>query len=248
MNELQTFDFKGIDVRTTIKDNELWWVAKDVCEALEIRNSRDAVSTLDEDEKGVAITDPPDHISQNYAIVSEPGLYKLIFRSRKERAKAFTRWVTHEVLPMIRKTGRFGEKVDFEQVKKMVEVFKGSASRAMMDQMMCAYARKIGLDVDMPPMKVEGKPQPRATLGAMLNQLQEFLTDRFPKRPVVISCKDLWEAYENWAESSGCFIDSKQLLGAMIKRLGMRPIKTHRFGRGWKLMPDDNRDDEEAVS
>lgn len=106
-NEIQRFEFKGASLRTlTDESGEPWFVAKDVCDILEISNSRDAVSKLDADEKGVANTDTLGGAQQT-TIISEPGLYKLIMRSRKPEAKEFQRWVTHEVLPQIRKTGGY---------------------------------------------------------------------------------------------------------------------------------------------
>ena len=93
-------------VRTIIKDGEPWFVAADVCMALEIRNSRDAMGRLDDDEKGVGLTDTLGGV-QNMTIVNEPGLYTLVLSSRKPEAKAFRRWITHEVIPSIRKTGGY---------------------------------------------------------------------------------------------------------------------------------------------
>ena len=87
------------------KDGEPWWVAKDVCNILEIDNSRQATSYLDNDEKDVISNDTPSGI-QSMTVISEAGLYSLILRSRKPEAKAFKRWITHDVLPTIRKTGR----------------------------------------------------------------------------------------------------------------------------------------------
>lgn len=89
-----------------MKDGEPWFVAKDVCDALEIENSRNATARLDEDEKGVSIVRTPSG-EQQMTIVRESGLYNLIFQSRKPEAKAFRKWVTSEVLPSIRKTGRY---------------------------------------------------------------------------------------------------------------------------------------------
>ena len=89
-------------------NGEPWFVAKDVCECLDIGNSRDAVAALDEDEKGVDSIDTPGG-AQEMSIISEAGLYSLILRSRKPEAKAFKRWITHEVLPAIRKTGGYGQ-------------------------------------------------------------------------------------------------------------------------------------------
>ena len=113
MNDLQVFDYQDSRVRTYTDENgEVWLVAKDVCDILGIVNARDAVSELDDDEKhGVAITDTIGR-EQITNVISEAGLYKLSFKSRKEGAKKFTRWVTHEVLPQIRKTGYYSEKKD----------------------------------------------------------------------------------------------------------------------------------------
>lgn len=96
----------GGRLRVILKDDEPWFVASDVCAALDIANPRDAVSTLDADEKGVGNTDTPGGI-QRKTIVSEPGLYALILRSRKPEAKAFRRWVLHDVLPTIRRSGGY---------------------------------------------------------------------------------------------------------------------------------------------
>lgn len=83
-----------------------WFVAKDVCDILEMGNPRSSLALLDEDEKGVHSMDTPGG-KQEMTIISEPGLYSLILRSRKPEAKAFKRWVTHEVIPSIRKVGGY---------------------------------------------------------------------------------------------------------------------------------------------
>ena len=92
------------ELRTVMQDGEPWFVAADVCRALEISNNRDALSRLDADEKGVASTDTPGG-RQEMAIVSEAGLYSLVLGSRKPEAKQFKRWITHEVIPSIRQHG-----------------------------------------------------------------------------------------------------------------------------------------------
>lgn len=93
-------------VRAVVKDGEPWFVAKDVCDALEIGNSRQAVSYLDDDEKGVTTNDTLGG-TQQVSIINESGLYSLILRSRKPEAKKFKKWVTAEILPSIRKTGGY---------------------------------------------------------------------------------------------------------------------------------------------
>ena len=107
-NAIQLFAFEDHLVRTIMGDGgEPWFVAKDVCSVLEIANHRDVVAQLDEDEKdGVGI---PDAIGreQKTTIISESGLYALVFRSRKPQARAFSKWVRKEVLPALRRTGRY---------------------------------------------------------------------------------------------------------------------------------------------
>lgn len=102
-----TFHYLGTAVRIVMIDGEPWWVAKDVCDVLGVQNTADTLrKILDDDEKGVATVYTPGG-DQQMAIVSEPGLYSLILRSRKPEAKAFKRWITHEVIPSIRRTGRY---------------------------------------------------------------------------------------------------------------------------------------------
>lgn len=116
MNELQIFNNNQFgEIRTTIKDGEPWFVAADVCRALEIANNRDALTRLEQDEKGVALTDTPGG-TQEVTIVNEPGLYALVLGSRKPEAKAFKRWVTHEVIPSIRKHGMYATPTTIEQM------------------------------------------------------------------------------------------------------------------------------------
>jgi len=101
------FPETGQPVRTVSIDGEPWFVATDICGVLEISNSRMAVSRLDSD--GVSTADVIDSMgrSQRASIVSEPGLYELIFQSRKPEARSFRRWITQDVIPSIRRTGGY---------------------------------------------------------------------------------------------------------------------------------------------
>jgi prophage antirepressor-like protein len=83
------------------------WIAKDVCEVLGLSDTAVALRGLDEDEKGKCIVPTPGG-PQEMLVISESGLYALIFRSRKQKAKAFRKWVTSEVLPEIRRHGAYG--------------------------------------------------------------------------------------------------------------------------------------------
>ena len=100
------FTFDESLVRTVLKDGEACFVAKDVCEILGLDNPSMAVSRPDEDERGVSSVDTTEG-KREMLTVNESGLYGLIFTSRKPEAKRFRKWVTSEVLPAIRQTGRY---------------------------------------------------------------------------------------------------------------------------------------------
>ncbi|EMS1340524.1 Bro-N domain-containing protein [Salmonella enterica] len=110
--EISVIKFDDVQVRIVSINGEPWFVAKDVCAALELTNSRTALQMLDDDEKGVNLTYTPGG-NQNMSIISESGFYKLIARSRKATtpgtfAHRFSNWVFREVIPSIRKTGAYG--------------------------------------------------------------------------------------------------------------------------------------------
>ncbi len=118
---LQAFDFGGEPVRVTDHEGQPWFVAKDVCKILEIQQPGRAVESLEGDE--VSNTHVIDSLGreQESLIVSESGLYALIFRSRKEKAKEFRRWVTSEVLPAIRRNGAYSLAASFSNPPAPVE-------------------------------------------------------------------------------------------------------------------------------
>lgn len=114
MNDMQVFENPMLrcELRTLEKDGEIWFVAADVCRALNHTNVSVALQMLEEDE---VAKQSLEQVSENGVvqnremnIISEPGLYTLVIRSNRPEAKAFKRWVTHEVLPTIRRTGRYG--------------------------------------------------------------------------------------------------------------------------------------------
>lgn len=108
MNELQVFNNAMFgNVRIILQDNEPWFVAKDVCDCLEINNSRQALSRLDSDEKNSVILNDGTQGNPEKSVVNEYGLYSLVLSSRKPEAKEFKRWITHEVLPSLRKYGTY---------------------------------------------------------------------------------------------------------------------------------------------
>lgn len=108
MNELQTFRFNNDEVRTVLINNEPYFVGKDVADILGYSNARDALAKHvdDEDRDTVAFRDGTSG-NPNLSVINESGVYSLILGSKLPEAKKFKRWVTSEVLPTIRKTGRY---------------------------------------------------------------------------------------------------------------------------------------------
>lgn len=113
----QAFHFNATsqEIRSFLIEQDPWFVAKDICNILGLSNSRKAISSLDDDEKGVTKSDTPGG-KQSLSIINESGLYALVLRSNKPEAKVFRKWITSEVLPAIRKKGYYSanlQKDDF---------------------------------------------------------------------------------------------------------------------------------------
>jgi prophage antirepressor-like protein len=106
VNPFQLFKYEHQPIRIVLVDSEPQFVARDVCNAIELTNLSMALSRLDDDEKGVNPIDTPGG-TQQMATITESGLYSLVLRSDKKEAAKFRRWVTHKVLPEIRRTGSF---------------------------------------------------------------------------------------------------------------------------------------------
>ncbi|MFE9092621.1 phage antirepressor [Streptomyces sp. NPDC007264] len=104
---VHTFPDTGHSVRTVLRDGEPWWVAADVCAVLGYSRVADALRIPDADDLGTHFVRGQDGRERPAQIINEPGLYSLVFRSHRPEARAFKRWVTHEVLPAIRRTGRY---------------------------------------------------------------------------------------------------------------------------------------------
>ena len=118
INELQVFSYEGSEIRTVQLGGEPWWVLKDICDVLEISNPSMIADRLDDDEK--AKVDPKQYLgsrsNEPATVISESGLYNVILLSRKPEAKKFKRWITHEVLPTIRKHGAYVTSAKLEEM------------------------------------------------------------------------------------------------------------------------------------
>jgi prophage antirepressor-like protein len=120
MNQL-TKMFEGNQLRIIEKDNEPWFVVKDICEILELSNPTKAVSRLDDDERSNLKLGR----QGNANVVNEFGLYNLVLGSRKPEAKQFKRWITHDVIPSIRKNGAY----TVNQPQSQLEVLQGTINQ-----------------------------------------------------------------------------------------------------------------------
>lgn len=107
MNELQNFNFKGSQVRTVVIDDKPYFVGKDVAMVLGYKNTKDALSKHVDSEDKLGSQIATSGQRRQMTVINESGLYSLILSSKLPSAKQFKRWVTHEVLPAIRKTGSY---------------------------------------------------------------------------------------------------------------------------------------------
>ncbi|WP_117017114.1 phage antirepressor KilAC domain-containing protein [Aeribacillus pallidus] len=185
MNQLQQiFQYQQHQLRTVIKDGEPWFVAKDVCDVLNHSNHKVAVTRLDEDEVSkVYLTDSLGR-KQQTTIVNEAGLYSLILTSNKPEAKQFKRWVTHEVIPSIRKTGYYSiKKLDsymiddpIERAKRWIE--EQEEKRAIEQKLQIAAPKAEMYDVALSADNAQTMSIVAKTLGYGRNRLFAFLREQ----------------------------------------------------------------------
>lgn len=205
--QMSVFSFEQAAVRVVNQDNGPWFVAADVCKVLGIKNSRDAIERLDEDEKSnVGNSDIKDFNAPNrgLSIISESGLYALIMRSNKPNAKAFRKWVTSEVLPSIRKTGQFNGSGSaaptdpLEIVEMALAGMKQERARAnLLEQQNAAmkplavYANDVLFGKDLVAMNVIA-----AEIGVSAVKLYQFLKSK----EVLYKTGKTWYAFSNWRD------------------------------------------------
>ena len=157
------FKFENQQVRFVGTADDPWWVAADVCAILEVKNVPDALSRLDEDEKGTIVLTDTIGREQNYRTINESGLYSLILSSRKEVSKPFKKWVTSEVLPAIRKTGSYSLTTNtdtrFAEDLMLADYAARSAQNAGVDKDITEQIKLDSLMKAYPDRKLLLKPQ-----------------------------------------------------------------------------------------
>ncbi|HBQ7825089.1 antirepressor protein [Klebsiella pneumoniae] len=142
-SDISVIKFEGHTVRIVNVYGEPWFIAKDICAALDIVNSRDALKSLDDDEKNTVALIYGNRGNPNHGVVAESGFYKLIARSRKAStagtfAHRFSNWVFRDVIPSIRKTGSYGVPFAFlNDHTRRKEIYTKKASKRGKDLQSC---------------------------------------------------------------------------------------------------------------
>lgn len=128
MNKIKIWEYNDASIRTVEFKNEIWWVLADICKVLEYTNPTMILDRLEDDERAKFDLGLP---YGEVNIINESGLYSVILRSDKPQAKPFKRWVTHEVLPSIRRTGSYtapqAHTSEFESLSRRIEVLEQNA-------------------------------------------------------------------------------------------------------------------------
>ena len=204
---LEIFDYRGQNVRTDSKDDAVWFVAADVCRVLDLGNTAMAVERLDADEKGISSIDTPGG-NQQMAVVNEAGLYALILTSRKPQAKEFKRWVTHEVLPSIRKRGLYAVDEVLENpdllISALVELKKERAEKKRLELENAVKAQQIAelqpkasyYDVVLACPDLVTITQIAKDFGMSAKKLNQILKEK----KVQFKQRKTWFLYQKYAE------------------------------------------------
>jgi prophage antirepressor-like protein len=242
MNAMTTFDFQEQPVRSLVgEDGEPWFVARDVCGALQIAQPESAYRRLEDDEKGMLTVQTPGG-AQLMTCVSEAGCYRLVFTSRTEKAEAFKRWLAHEVLPAIRRTGHY-MMPDAEMTETSVEdpvLIAGHDPSLQRDWLNIvreggrlygkAVARSLWLQSPLP--KAEGMyalPVPAVEAPAASSTVA-FIRDSIRKiGGRTLDAAALWRAYTDWCLAREAARESQTALGRAMTEAGITRVKAGRI-------------------
>lgn len=222
---LSIFEFDDAPVRTLMIDDNPWFVGKDVCRVLELQNTNQSLGRLADDERkdGVRITDPIGR-DQATTIINEPGVYRLVFTSRQDAAERFKHWLAHEVLPALRKTGRFEMDAQHpadltvrDKINMISEARRSHGKPA-------ARALWAELGLPMPSVSVTGNK----AISDQMDVLQEFMAEcTVPDAAGRVRAFHLKNRYDQWARMTDAPMMTTTAFGRMLSRMGFDKTQTN---------------------
>ena len=175
MHDVRLFENEQYgQVRVIMREEEPWFVAADVCRVLEIQNATQAVSVLDDDERAMYSIGRQGEAN----LISESGLYSLIFRSKKKEAKAFRRWVTHEVLPTLRRNGAYAlgaSPEDPQGVAALIQALQREQRESKRLRKQLAWEKSSGAKRLLSMPAQEDDHLPEQCVSAFLGALQKMM-------------------------------------------------------------------------
>lgn len=174
---MDSYTFRETPVRVVVVNGQPWFVAKDVCGALELVNTAMAIRALDDDEKGISKVYTLGG-EQDMIVINESGMYSLVLRSNKPEARDFKRWVTHDVIPSIRKTGSY-----LSTPKTFIEALEALVSSEKEKERLRLEAEANAPKVELYNLLMSGEntqtmSQVAKSLGWGRNRLFSYLRDR----------------------------------------------------------------------
>lgn len=247
MNEVQIFQNDEFgEIRTLNKNGEPWFAGKDVAKALGYKYPANAIQRLvDDDDKGVDVLPTPSN-EQKMTIINESGLYSLILSSKLPTAKKFKRWVTGEVLPAIRKSGKYelvpvtvedsaereGQYLDLTQLELDQRIKIATIIASCRRERLALVAKVLSLDVEeLKPVTPKRKRE-----LATEDDIHDFIQSEWDKMPETIPVFVFYTRYQNWCRLRQIIPVAKQVFGSVFARY--YPIRT--FNMRYR-MPDGSQ-------
>ncbi len=236
---MRVFDFDNEPVRATMIDGEPWFVGRDVCRILGIDNESQALSRLDDDERrdGVCIIDPIGR-QQTPILISEPGVYNLVFTSRSEIAKRFKRWLAHEVLPALRKTGLYNmaaeeaEPIDMQTDGRDLEPVDFDRIPTGHVRLAISLLREVRIVFGIPHARLVARHIGVTSTVLRLDQYREigesvdddiasFGRDRLiAVDKATATAADIYKSYVKWCRNNEIAPASQTMLGRRLRLMG----------------------------
>ncbi len=215
---ITNFDFNGNGIRAIEEDGEIYFVAKDVCDVLDYFEVQNTLDKLDDDEHLIRKIFSSGQMRE-MKLVTESGLYTLVVRSNKETAKEFRRWVTHEVLPSIRKTGSYtmapeedeDEERPLQLPRRMTEGFINTITKL--------YGKSEARQMFAPYLGIRLNQQQSSTQSVTIpsDETEEFVAERIIRQRGFVSTDDIYTDYAAWCAGKSYTPLAKVVFGKEFK-------------------------------